>query len=285
MFVEPTNVCNLRCGICPESLPDYGEQAGYYQRMPMSTWARIVQSLRGWCRLKVMRLYNTGEPLLNRFLPNMIEQSHTISDQVEVTTNGTLLDMDASIDLVEAKLDYLRVSVYGTDRETFKAETGRHGDPVDVVENVKALRFIRGQRGAPHIHAELVTTQPGQESLFHEQWDGIADTTAVKPIHNWGRSFVQLGAAPPRPKIVCPYPFYQLAVKANGEVTVCCADWANELSVGNVNRESLRDIWNGEHLRNLQQMHLDGRRGELAPCRDCNVLHTCPDDIDSLAEA
>ncbi len=88
----------------------------------------------------------------------------------------------------------------------------------------------------------------------------------------------------PAGKLVCPFPFYEMFVKADGSVTVCCVDWANELVVGNVNESSLREIWNGPRLAELRAVHLAGRRRDLNACRDCNVLHSSPDNLDLLLE-
>ena len=91
---------------------------------------------------------------------------------------------------------------------------------------------------------------------------------------------VQLGGRPE--KLVCPFPFYELAVKANGDVTVCCVDWRGDLTVGNIHFESLQDIWAGPRLAELRRVHLEGQRSKLVACRDCNVLNACPDNLDSL---
>ncbi len=37
LHIEPTDRCNFKCGVCPESLPDFREKIGYYQRMPEET--------------------------------------------------------------------------------------------------------------------------------------------------------------------------------------------------------------------------------------------------------
>jgi radical SAM protein with 4Fe4S-binding SPASM domain len=283
LFVEPTNVCNFKCPICPESFPNYEQQAGYYQKMKAETWRNVLKSLRGWCKLKTIRFYHTGEPLLNGDLGNMIREAHAVSERTEVTTNASRLNRTWAVALIAAELDYLRISVYGTTAEAYQRETGNPGcTPLSTLFNVSELRKERDARRAlkPHIHAELVTSEPGQEDAFLTQWRDVADSTGVKALHNWGDSLVSVGSK--STKLVCPFPFYELAVKSNGDVSVCCVDWSNQLVVGNVNRESLREIWEGPRLKELRDTHLAGRRDKLVACRDCNVLDTCPDDLDRL---
>ncbi len=280
LFVEPTNVCNFRCTFCPESFSDYGARAGYYRHMTPETWTRVLTSLRGWCRLKTIRFYDTGEPFLNRELDRMIMEAHEITDYTEVTSNGSVLTEDWARRIIAAGLDYIRVSIYATTSLPDKnSATGTTYDLARILNNVRGLRRLRGT-ALPFIYAELVTTEVGQEALFAEQWSGIADRIGVKRMHSWGAELTQL--ALPSKKRVCPFPFYELCVKANGDVTVCCVDWNNKLKVGNVNLTPLREIWNGPELRAIRDTHLSGNRHQLPSCRDCTALDLTPDNIDSL---
>ena len=277
LFVEPTNICNFRCGICPESFADFRQQAGYYKAMEWATWGRIVASLDGWCS-PVVRFYHVGEPLLNGNLPAMIREAKALGCRTELTTNAALLYGKRAEGLLHCGLDYMRISVYGTDEADYEWETGRvaHGA---VLANARSFRMKRGNSG-PWIHAELVTSRLGGQREFRRQWASIADELSVKSLHNWGASLVAIGET--GRKQVCPYPFFELAVKANGDVTVCCVDWSGLLTVGNVLESTLQEIWEGPRLRELRETHLSGNRRSLAACRDCNVLEACPDNLDSL---
>lgn len=287
LYVEPTNVCNFRCPICPESLPDYKQQAGYLQRMAADTFERIIAGIKGWTRLKVMRFFWVGEPLLNPALPKMIIAGAAVADRTEITTNASKLTAAWNSMLIEARLDYLRVSVYGTTDDDYRRETKsfvRYGEILNNVLQLRLQRDIRHEK-RPHIYAELVTTQPGQEERFAQQWEHVADSIGIKPLHNWGSygdGLVQLGSAPPRLKLVCPYPFYELLVKANGDVSPCCADWNGQLSLGNVNRHSIREIWNGPEMAKLRGSHMTGRRMSIPSCKDCNLINTSPDNLDAM---
>ncbi len=67
LHIEPTDRCNFKCGVCPESLPDFREKIGYYQRMPEETWIKIFYELaEGPNCLRMIRFWGMGEPLLAR---------------------------------------------------------------------------------------------------------------------------------------------------------------------------------------------------------------------------
>jgi uncharacterized Fe-S cluster-containing radical SAM superfamily protein len=234
MWVEPTNVCNFKCTFCPEAFPDYSKQAGYYEKMSYATWRKVWESLQQWPALKALRLYHVGEPLLNPILPDMIADGRMVADRVEIVTNGSLLAKRAK-ELVQAGLDDCWVSVYGVDADSYVKVTQSRFYAQAIRMGIQALKEARGTSHKPRIFAQLVVENPSPELVTKfETLFTDADECVVRDyLHNWGGSdsrLVQLGQKLD-PKVICPQPFYQLAVKANGKVTVCCADWRNELIV------------------------------------------------------
>ena len=289
MFVEPTNVCNFRCEFCPESFPDYQEQVGYYQLMPAGTWDRIVEGLCEWgVQLRVMRFYHLGEPLLNPRLPRMLitAKEKGIVARTEVTTNGSMLNAERARALVLAGLDYLRLSVYAVDDAGYRVATHSRYALTDIQENIRQLRRIREELGRenPSIYAQFTALDATQGEAFREQWKDLADDLAVETLHNWPEAphLVQLGQQTKTVKRVCPKPFYELSVKANGDVVCCCIDWSGQLKVGNVLENSLQEIWEGFALQRIQALHAAGKRDELDACRDCTMIYMLPDSLESL---
>ena len=289
LYIEPTNVCNFRCEMCPESFPDYAEQAGYYGRMPMDLYEKILSDLKHWGqRLKVIRFFHEGEPLLNPDLEMMVLKAHlaNAADRLEVFTNGSMLREHRAARMPMCGLTYIRVSFYGVNDQQYKERTGKAGYTFDeIVRNVRTLRRYRDAAGGSdlEIHAQLIGGTEDEERFLRSTLDGIADRVDRKQLHNWGSvdsRLVQLGQEAKTDRAVCPQPFMYSVVKANGDVTVCCVDWAGKLVVGNVQTESLREIWEGQRLRELQNTHLRGRRANFPICRDCTLLYTMPDVIE-----
>lgn len=84
---------------------------------------------------------------------------------------------------------------------------------------------------------------------------------------------------------VCVQIFKSVQVQANGEVLPCCVDWRRVNVIGNINKNSLFEIWNSEKLRKLQIEHLKGNKSKIQPCKDCTMNDYCdPDNIDQYAE-
>lgn len=70
-------------------------------------------------------------------------------------------------------------------------------------------------------------------------------------------------------KLLCDKPWKQLAIKCDGEVRVCCEQ---RKSVGDLNSESLREIWNGDVLRGIRQDIVSQRIPE--GCEKCHFLRS-----------
>lgn len=288
VFVEPTNVCNFACPVCPESFQEFEKQAGYYQRMERATWLRVQAALRSIGPIRVLRFWGIGEPTLNPDLPLMIEDAYGIAERTELATNASLLGSShRALGLINSGLHYMRVSVYSTTEKGYEIESGSRFKLSEILANVAAFRRMRDMSDSPTpwICANFTTSHPEEIPLFREQWAGIADDTRVEIIHNWGgvdSRLVQLAPPKPSDRKVCSKPFYELVIKANGDVTPCCADWDGSLKVGSILEKSLPEIWDGELSKGIRSLHLSGNRSKLTMCRDCTLIETQPDNLDSL---
>lgn len=296
IYLEPTNVCNFRCVMCPESMPDYSERAGYYEAMDWNLYREIIRQIQEFGQpLRSLKLYFEGEPLLNRRLPEMIVEAriNEIANRIEVTTNGSMLHSAAADALIESGLDYLQVSIYSVLTDDHARITGQaRFTPADISANVWRLRRQRDQRGStkPFIHVKLMYDSERGRREFERIYANLADEISVQAQHNWmgdirSESLVQikgLDEQPTRTKRACAFPFYMLTVKANGDVSVCCVDWRGGLKLGNVAEQSLMQMWTGEKMQEIRMLHLAGSRDSLTACRDCDALFTSPDNLDSL---
>jgi radical SAM protein with 4Fe4S-binding SPASM domain len=67
----------------------------------------------------------------------------------------------------------------------------------------------------------------------------------------------------------CTLPFRELSVTWNGDVCVCCHDWAHEAVVGNVLEQPLEEIWYGDKWVAFRRM-LNAKNREFGPCKRCD---------------
>lgn len=268
IYVEPTNKCNLSCDFCPQSLPDYVERAGYSEHMDIGLFARLMNEIQEM-QIKSLKLYFFGEPLLHPQIGEIVRLAKTVCERVELTTNAYALTGKIARQLCIEGLDYLRVSVYDDDPR--------------VMRNVLGLHSIRGfvDGSKPYICAKVFDKDQAQH-LRDIGWEDFVDEIAVEGLHTIGSDLVQFGGAT-GPQIACAYPFYNLVVKSNGDVVPCCVAWEKSLVVGNVKTQTLAEIWAGEPLARIHRLHIEGRRGELAACAQCDTIYHSPDSLNGLS--
>ncbi len=56
----------------------------------------------------------------------------------------------------------------------------------------------------------------------------------------------------------CEFPWTSLTVMSNGNIVPCTQDYDAEMIFGNIKKDSLEDIWNGEKYKEFRQWHIDG---------------------------
>ncbi|MDA0036157.1 SPASM domain-containing protein [Brachyspira hyodysenteriae] len=75
-------------------------------------------------------------------------------------------------------------------------------------------------------------------------------------------------------------------MNSTGTVSPCCSDWQEKMIIGNVNNQTVREIWNSEKLKELRIQHLTGHRDKNPICVNCgNIKYAQIDNIDDYADA
>jgi len=300
IYVEPTNICNFKCVFCPESFANYKEAAGGHFQMSLDDFKTIAQQIKGLATVKTLNFYMMGEPFVNKRLPQFVSiaKKEAIAERVIVTSNGTLIKPNIYQDICDSGLDYLRISIYGSNEDSHRANTQSPFRLAQIKENILGLKQFRDKRGQPHpfIYIKMLESADARYNIqFKQLFSEAGDEVLLEPVMNWndpeegnlsglakdtllnGRYFLAK-------KEVCPFPFYTSVIHSDLSVSVCCVDWNKQTVVGNLRRESLADIWKGEALRTFQLTHLQRKRQELNGCKHCTYLHTAPDNIDSLTD-
>jgi radical SAM protein with 4Fe4S-binding SPASM domain len=303
--IDPSSLCNFRCRFCPTGHPELLEKVGR-GRGQLMTWAlyeRLIEGIAAFPRpLKTLSLHKDGEPLLNPRLADMVAlaRARGVARKIVLLTNASLLTRERSGALIEAGLDVVRVSVEHVSAEGYRRHTQVFDDYARIVGNVRALREERDRRGARlFIAAKLIDLDlsPQELEVFSRDFAPLCDEIGRTTAQGWSHSDLfdfTLGTRPAvsldgrtalRPeRVACAFPFYTLAVNADGEVSPCMDDWTHKAVVGDANSETLPEIWNGRRLREFRRLHLAGRRGRNEACATCHCVQGIPADSDLDAD-
>lgn len=71
--------------------------------------------------------------------------------------------------------------------------------------------------------------------------------------------------------VKCTYPFRQIVIRPDGKVSLCCNDALGKYTMGDVNENTLTEIWYSEKYQKIRDvMHKEGRAA-LDVCNCCDT--------------
>ena len=273
--IELSGICNLKCVSCFQN----GLIEGKLGFMSFDLYKQIINEglEKGLCAIK---LQIRGESFLH---PNFFEciayaKEKGILD-VQVTTNGTLLNNDNIQKILDSKLDAIILSVDSHHEDSFKQK--KHLKNYTTVEqSIKSLLEQRKKQCklSPWVRLRSSIAKCDSNS-FDRAKDYLkkkfpeADVYIVGKIHDFRDnkdSYTDLNTnyylAP------CSYLMQRLAIFWNGDVTTCCMDYNNRFKLGNVTSQNIDDIWLSSKMNSFRKIHYDQQRSTMPICKHC---HAC----------
>lgn len=299
VFIDPSSACNFKCTFCPTGDRELIKSTGRYQgALHMDEYEKVISDIAQFDRkLKVLRLYKDGEPLLNVNLPRMIRLASQadIADLIDTTTNGYLLSGEMGETLVRAGLGKVNISIDGLDEKQFRHFTKAKVDFPKFVENIRD--FYSAVAGQCEVVIKTTNEIIGADrkdeffDIFGDHCDRIfvENTSPCWPdfdVEN--RMGIEIKTGLYGNDIVdtktCPYLFYSISVNSDLSVSACFVDWSRGLNVGTLRERSLRDIWLGPEMQAHRLAHLQGKRDAHSICGKCSqITHCKADNIDADA--
>jgi len=273
LWVEPTNRCNLRCIICPNSNESILPPRGL---MDFDMFMGIVDEASGF--VYDINLFHRGESLLHPRIYEMIRYASRKGLRTRLHTNATLLTRENAERIFESGLHYISISFDGYDKDTYEAI--RKGASFtktysNLVQFLKKKKEKASKRPFTVLQVIESWNEPKEvmrlkRKEFMSALKGLPlDKVSIRVPHNWGGSYGEAGG---RISSLCTFPWYSLTIFWNGEVVPCPQDFYGNLSVGNIRDSDIRSIWNGDRLVTHRKALIGGRIEDLDPCRCCDML-------------
>lgn len=296
VLLSPMDYCNIKCIFCPF----HGEVRGDNRSpeiMSFELFKMIIDQLSEFPqKVKTLIFCGRGEPTLHKDLPDMIAyaKEKNVAEAIRLTTNGFNLSPELNLRLIEAGLDYIRISVPAMDAETCFELTGAELDLDKYIGNIKHLydhkhanmtvfckttNVALGAKNGAAMNQELakkfytafddccdycfvenIVPQVPHKMTEEEKakmWIGNTETKNVYVVENEGCP-------------VCERLFYHFTINSSGNVFPCDLNENENLRLGNVKEKSLTQIWNGETLHKIRLAFLNGDIPKA--CEDCSVF-------------
>lgn len=194
---------------------------------------------------------------------------------LNLTSNGSKLSRQISEEILqEDLLDSLIISIDGGDKETFEAIRLRLSYD-EVRDNV--LHFLRRRdelgKEKPKVSIAMVTVEENTHSRekLKEAW-AEADEVRFSVYFNWAGKLSNHGRSPNKINY-CERLQHYITILADGRVALCCFDSEAEFAVGDLNTQSIHEVWHSSEFDERRRQLYERDFERLTLCAGCDYVN------------
>lgn len=262
IYLEITNRCNLDCSFCPHNSRSLKD-------MSFFEFKEILAKLRG--HTKYLYFHVLGEPLLHPMINEFIDYAHKWYN-INITTNGYLIKRIKD----NKNIRQLNISLQSYDDKYNKSLDEYLSDIFSVIDELKkttyiSLRLWINNKNTSKILAYInklynlnieyqeelanITLEKNVFLSFHEEF--IWPNKNSKSIYKTGTCYALKD---------------HLAILVDGKVVPCCLDSEGTINLGNILKNSLKEIQDSSRYINMLNGFKENKRIEQL-CQTCNFIH------------
>lgn len=283
--IEPTTSCNLRCPECPSGLRSFTRPTGMLQR---EMFKDVIDQLKN--TLTWLTFYFQGEPYLNPSFLEMVRYASDAGIYTSTSTNAHYLSDENARATVESGLDRLIISIDGTTQESYESYRvgGSLNKVIEGTENI--IRWRKKLRSkTPHVVFQYLVVKPNEHQIPFVfelanklEVDQVTLKTAQIYDYQNGSDLIPTnekysryrrntdGTYSIKNELLnhCWKMWQSCVITWDGKVVPCCFDKDAHYVLGDLKKESFKDIWYGEAYDKFRTTLLKSRR-EIEICKNC----------------
>ena len=303
--LETTNVCNMRCTMCPrtnqmqrklgymepESYGKIIEQIEPYSPSELLKWRKyltlsdfkdvFIKSDEDYFAFTIsaesITLHGFGEPLLDPHIVERIKIAKLKNIPVYFSCNPNNMNEDLLRSLLDIGLDYLKYSVEGLDAEIIRKYRGVKVDMEQIYNIInKSIELVeRNNYRTLVILTTLLFGKTNEENTdaFLKEWYGQDLFAYIKNAHHaWiYKDDDNFSNTSQYMRSFCEHPWMTVSILYDGTVVPCPLDYDGILAMGSVKEQSLEEIWNSKKYREFRKGHAESSFPECHYCSICDL--------------
>ena len=304
--IATTNVCNLKCIMCKLHNPDLKKthKTQFFSRKQFLD-EKIVYSILDYAEKKnVANVAFTaaGEALLDYRLVDFIAYAKDKNiPLISLVTNGVLLE-DKGIELLNAGLNRMTISIDGATQETYRKIRGTDLEKVErgVRKCVEYARQINSDGGRIEFELACVLvfddmSETQHKELYLSKWKDCRDVikritfNELAVFDEEGYETRNNATIDVASRMNCMYPYQRMMIDPYGAVSVCCtmssSAYHKPYSVGNVYQNDLEEIWVSKEMSILRKENILVKFNNFDICKKCSEWAFNAFDIESQVNA
>lgn len=276
IYIEITNVCNLRCSFCTDS----NRQPGF---MSLDLFSEVIKKIHG--HSDYVYLHVKGEPLLHPQLSEMLDLCFENKLHVNLVTNGTLLADKGDMLLSKPAMRQVNISLHCfSELHHIKDKDEYIRDVIVFIkkaisqsEIMISLRFWNIEKENQDIRRD---NQMILNVIEQEFVPGSGLINTLKPgkgLKLNERLFINSDFEFLWPSLTGDYDSTvgscyglrdQLGILHDGTVVPCCLDAEGVINLGNIRDNEIRQIFETDRAQKIYNGFLHDQRIEPL-CRKC----------------
>lgn len=271
LTIENTNLCPANCTICPRE--QYTQDLGI---MDMNLFKKIINQLAQQENVDTVDIGGFGEPFADKLLFERCEYIRQRLPKAKIfTSSNCYLMTPDKYDEVVKYIDALKISVYGVTKETFER---CHRGRVTFEQTYDNVLGLLERDKKPYTIGLLTITEDNEheKDAWLEFWEPKLDEVYIWLPHNFGgtRNYRTIDRTKQQS---CGRPVNgPLYVHLDGTVSMCCLDINKKLKIGDMNTQTIPEIFNSEAYKRIKHKHKVGDFSDLL-CENCCQTNFNPD--------
>ena len=265
IYLEISNVCNLRCRFCPGT-----------KRTPKimteEEFSSLLPKLRPWADYLYFHLM--GEPLCHPLLETFLRLASEAGFKIILTTNGTLLEKQQSILLNAPGLHKVNISLHAFEANDLSVPFSEYLRQCmafgQAAQGNKLVVYRLWNQGGENSQNNIILTTL-QEAFPGEWVTGPRGTRIGERVFlEYGDKFdwPDLNAEDRGNQVFCYGLRDQIGVLCDGTVVPCCLDHDGDLHLGNLLENDLETILETDRAKAIYQ-GFQNRFAAEELCRKC----------------
>ncbi len=282
--IQSVSGCNADCIFCPNKKTELEIPIG--KRMDMGLYKSIVDQ----CIEMGVRRYSPylmNESMLDPQLPERVAYITERKQPwmyTKINSHGGLMTERMAKGLLDAGLDRLNFSVQGINPDAYEKIMGLRFDK--VLKNIERLIEMKREGNYKmRIRVVMLDTSEIHDDLpkIRKFWKQRGIKIHVNQLENRGHhkniKSDEIAVHELKTFDWCTRLFDQIYVLYDGRLVQCCADWEQTGIMGDLSKNTLRDVWMGSAYMNFRKRFLEGDvKGTI--CDGCTKDDAGTDDED-----
>ena len=276
LSIQTTSMCNAACIFCP-----YQEIKDTYppKVMDMALYKKIIDECSHQKCVERIILYMNNEPLTDPLLIDRINyaKGRVPWASVHLLTNGLLLTESTTERILDSQLDWIGISFHGIRKETIESVMKIPFETAfsrinNFIDRAKTRKSIKDYIMITFIENRYLSAEEKDQAFHFWRARGIDRISCFSgPISRAG-NVKDLPKVHRRGKITGCRSIWadeMIHVVEDGKVVLCCMDWRREGILGDLNSNSIGEVWNGKRKEAWGMIYGESDMPEHFLCRRC----------------